>query len=66
MKLNKKYCKLVDEDKGYDNQLLADNCEKIADEFAISFAEWCFENYNSIDGLNKKVIIENYKREKRL
>lgn len=40
MILNEKYCSLIDSDNGYDNQLLADCCEKIADEFAIAFAEW--------------------------
>jgi hypothetical protein len=41
MKLNKKYCNLIDSDNGYDNQLLADYCENVADDFAIGFAEWC-------------------------
>jgi len=40
MKLNKKYCKLIDSDSGYDNKLLANKCEKIADGFAIGFTEW--------------------------
>jgi hypothetical protein len=47
MKLNKKYCALIDSDSGYDNQLLADCCENVADEFAIGFAEWLANSYYS-------------------
>lgn len=45
MKLNKKYCALIDSDNGYDNQLLADCCEKLADEHAIAFTDWCEDYY---------------------
>lgn len=40
MTLNEKYCDLVDNDNGFDNQLLADRCEKIADLFAVKFARF--------------------------
>jgi hypothetical protein len=63
MKLNKKYCGLIDSDNGYDNQLLADCCVEIADDFAIGFAEWLQEN----DGAtNYKELLEIYKKEKGL
>jgi len=79
MKLNKKYCALIDSDSGYDNQLLADCCENIADEFAIGFAEWSSfyrdKNRNSkLDMLHAKSkydesyttkeLLEIYKKEK--
>jgi hypothetical protein len=41
------------------------NCEKIADEFAIGFAEWCLDENHIIlnDG---KELLEIYKKEKGL
>jgi hypothetical protein len=27
------------------NETFADNCEQIADDYAIEFAEWCDDNY---------------------
>jgi hypothetical protein len=65
MKLNKKYCALIDSDNGYDNQLLADCCEQIAEDFAIGFAEWCLDENHIIlnDG---KELLEIYKKEKGL
>jgi hypothetical protein len=60
MTLNKKYCALIDSDSGYDNQLLADCCENIADEFAIGFAEWIDSDFYQGDDVNEyhKSIIE--------
>jgi len=79
MELNKKYCNLIDSDSGYDNQLLADCCENIADEFAIGFAEWCKQEYDventafhnkwlDVDGkyVSTKELLEIYKKEKGL
>jgi hypothetical protein len=67
MKLNKKYCNLVDSDSGYDNQLLADCCENVADEFAIGFAEWAIAKNM---GVSKFTLYEGeleiYKKEKGL
>ena len=39
MTLNETYCDLVDNDEGFDNQLLADRCEIIAHKYAIKFAK---------------------------
>lgn len=79
MKLNKKYCNLIDSDNGYDNQLLADCCENIADKFAIGFAIWCIDytyhksfdiwikNDNlKIEKFTNKELLEMYKQEKGL
>ena len=73
MKLNKKYCNLIDSDSGYDNQLLADCCENIADEFAIGFKLWSFKNIGSLLFVNssdpieiEKELLEMYKQEKGL
>jgi len=67
MKLNKKYCALIDSDNGYDNQLLADCCEKIADEHAIDFGEWICEKAGVpyIKGTMDKTL-EIFKNEKKL
>jgi hypothetical protein len=67
MKLNKKYCALIDSDSGYDNQLLADCCVKIAEEFAIGFAEWICERADVpyIKG-TMDTTLEIYKQEKGL
>ena len=79
MKLNKKYCALIDSDNGYDNQLLADCCEKLADEFAIEFIEWCglrtvqitkseWANWlpNANGSLSTKELLQIFKKEKGL
>lgn len=69
MKLNKKYCNLVDSDSGYDNQLLADCCENVADEFAIGFAQWCLSlllDGKDPKGETFKELLEIYKKEKGL
>lgn len=44
MKLNKKYCRLIDADKGFDNQALASKCVIIADNYADAFGNWLREN----------------------
>jgi hypothetical protein len=70
MKLNKKYCALIDSDSGYDNQLLADCCVKIAEEFAIGFAEWMrgfrYDNAELYFRSSAKELLEIYKKEKGL
>ena len=43
-KLLKKYCHLIDNDNGYDNLGLAEQCEQITDDFTIKFLEWLNEN----------------------
>ena len=45
------------------NDYVAKQCEKIADEFAIGFAEWCDERY-SVKIQNFKELLEIYKKEK--
>ena len=40
MTLNETYCDLVDNDNGFDNQLLADRCEIITEIFAVKFARY--------------------------
>jgi len=67
MKLNKKYCALIDSDNGYDNQLLADCCENIADEFAIGFNDWVNVNaYKFSTKITTQELLEIYKKEKGL
>jgi len=39
-------------------------CEKIADEFAIGFAEWLLKKYNGVKSV--KELLEIYKKEKGL
>jgi hypothetical protein len=46
-----------------------DECEKIADEFAIGFAEWLLIIYNEdiiYDAYSKEELLEIYKKEKGL
>jgi hypothetical protein len=51
MKLNKKYCRLLDADEGYDNQELANSCERIADNFALDFSKYVLSQiYNMTHG----------------
>jgi hypothetical protein len=48
----------------------AGKLEKIAEEFAIGFAEWCIESegkdYNKYKYRNRKELLEIYKKEKGL
>jgi len=42
-----------------------DECEKIADEFAIGFAEWCLRiRFEPIENVSVKKLLEIYKKEK--
>jgi hypothetical protein len=68
MTLNDKYCDLIDNDNGCDNQLHADRCEQIADEFAIGFAEWLlkFDNLKNEKEYVIKQLLEMFKKEKGL
>jgi len=79
MKLNKKYCALIDSDNGYDNQLLADCCEQVAEDFAVEFIEWCglrtvqitkseWANWlpNANGSLSTKELLQIFKKEKAL
>ena len=65
MKLKEKYCDLIDNDNGFDNELLTKKCEQIADNFAIKFAEWCLDN-NQIIQNDGEELLQIYKKEKRL
>ncbi|QRE03533.1 hypothetical protein [Flavobacterium psychrophilum] len=67
MTLNEKYCDLVDNDSGYDNQLLADNCEKIAEDFAVNFTEWRLTTHiKNIDQYTMMELLSIYKQNRRL
>ncbi len=44
----------------------AEQLVDIADEFAIGFAEWCSENYNTLKPYDVSNILETYKKEKGL
>lgn len=46
--------------------LINEDNEKIADDFAIGFAEWLFEHYNIISCYDKRELLEIYKKEKGL
>ena len=51
-------------------EYLADESEKIADEFAIGFSKWCLEigiytQFKKTQGINKE-LLEIYKKEKEL
>jgi hypothetical protein len=55
-----------DEPLKYDHE---NKCEKIADDFAIDFAEWLIIIYNEdiiYDAYSKKELLEIYKRENEL
>ena len=49
------------------NETFADNCEKIADDYAIEFAEWVIDNDNKPVGqFTIKDLLEIFKKEKGL
>ena len=53
----------------YNNLELAEQCENIADEFAIGFAEWLLIIYNEdiiYDAYTKEELLEIYKIENEL
>ena len=51
----------------YNNLELAEQCEVIADEFAIGFAEWFIDSEGKPKGeWSIKELLEMYKKEKRL
>ena len=54
----------IDED--YNRQHVAEELEIDADEFAIGFAQWCSENYNTLKPYDVSNILETYKKEKGL
>ena len=45
---------------------LVGECEKIAEEFAIGFAEWCFKKYNIISCYDMQELLKIYKKENKL
>lgn len=48
-------------------KVFASECEKIADEFAIAFAEWCLKiRFEPIENVSVKKLLEIYKKEKLL
>ena len=47
--------------------IMADNCEKIAEDFAIGFADWLINlHYGSQIARSPKELLELYKKEKGL
>jgi len=47
------------------NETFADNCEKIADDYAIEFAEWVIDTDNKpIGEFTIKELLEIFKKEK--
>ena len=53
-----------DEPLKYDHE---NKCVKIADEFAIEFAEWCLRiRFEPIENVSVKKLLEIYKKEKGL
>jgi hypothetical protein len=45
---------------------MSDKIEKIADDYAIEFAEWCILNYNFINKEHFPMLLEEFKKEKGL
>jgi hypothetical protein len=44
----------------------ATECEKIADDYAIEFAEWCRGNYDFIKKEDYTILLKKFKKEKGL
>lgn len=65
MTLKEKFKEVASIDNGLTLQEVSEQCEKISEEFAIGFAEWCLDENHIIlnDG---KELLEIYKKEKRL
>ena len=64
MDLNEVFCYLIDNDNGFDNQLLADKCEEATNNFAISFLEFALDEFEvdkSNYSLNKKDLLNIFK-----
>jgi len=49
-----------------DNSNKSNECVKIADDYAIEFAEWCNELRMHRQGYNSKELLEIFKKEKGL
>jgi hypothetical protein len=43
-----------------------DECEKVADDFAIEFAEWVMNNCDEFPRIDQKLILKIFKKEKGL
>jgi len=76
MTLNEKYCDLINSYNGFDNQLLADRCEFMAEKLAIEFSDWINLNaykdnvwkmyYTKDKEYTTNELLEIYKKEKGL
>jgi len=54
-------------DKDYNRQHVANECEKVAEDFAIGFAEWINFNFKlAFSNKAFKELLEIYKKEKEL
>jgi hypothetical protein len=49
-----------------ENMKCVEECEQIADEFAIGFAKWCMDNNQQVILNDGKYLLEIYKKEKQL
>lgn len=61
MTLKEKFNDLVPKEFGGMQEPLLTDCEQIADDYAIEFAEWCNDNFLQILGKNlwtKSILIE--------
>jgi len=70
MTLKEKFMELIKipfKDKGfYTDMDKIEECEKIADEFAIGFAEWVQNNCDEFPKEDQELILKIYKKEKGL
>jgi hypothetical protein len=69
MTLKEKFSALLPFYNVNDNNNKSIQCEKIADDYAIQFAEWIDKNHKSISleiYSNKKKVLEIFKKEKGL
>ena len=65
MKLKEKFDKVLDPRAWNISEITPqEQCEEIADEFAIDFAKWCFTNFDMTTPM--KELLEIYKKEKGL
>jgi hypothetical protein len=53
-------------DERDDRNNVMEQCVNIADDFAIGFLEWGFNNYNMINSYDLKLLLTKYKEEKEL
>jgi hypothetical protein len=65
MKLKERFINYCD-DVFMDKEVNAEQCEKIADDYAIEFAKWCRGNYDFIKKEDYTSLLKKFKKEKGL